>query len=91
MKVKDVIKFLSNYPPNSVVLGAGYAPERNKDGSWNCIEGELNVAEDKGGKPYLTVYGVEVVIQEDKTHACGFDPRHADHRAVSSVVKAGDS
>ncbi len=65
MKVKDVVAFLSKYPPNATVLGAGYAASPNEDGTWNCIEGELNVCEDKKGKPYLTVYGIEIIPLPD--------------------------
>ena len=61
MKVKQLIKFLSNYPPNTIVLGAGYGAETKEDGTSSVYEGELNVAEDRKGQPYLTVYEIKII------------------------------
>jgi hypothetical protein len=64
VKVKQLIKFLSKYPPNTVVLGAGFSAEKNEDGISTVYEGELNVAEDRKGQPYLTVYEIKLINVE---------------------------
>lgn len=62
MRVKDVIKFLQKFPPDTVVRSGGVDYTGNVP-----RDGELNVAESRKGVPYLCHYEIGISYDGGKT------------------------